>query len=56
MYYYISEKARLFLKMKPQAYRKKDASGMPDPELPDKEIELLKLWLQANSGRQGANT
>jgi hypothetical protein len=43
MYAYISEKARLFLIMGDKMYRKKDALGMPDPELSDEEIELLKI-------------
>ncbi len=42
MYAYISEKARLFLKMGPKIYRKNDDLGMPDPELSDEELGLLK--------------
>ena len=42
MYGYISEKARLFLKMKPEIYRKQDALGMPDPDLTIEELDLLK--------------
>ncbi|MDY0083766.1 MAG: hypothetical protein RBR74_11345 [Ignavibacteriaceae bacterium] len=41
MYDYISEKARLFLLMNPEIYRKDDALGMPDPELTDEEMDLL---------------
>jgi len=41
MYGYISEKARLFLAMKPEVYRLKDAFGMPDPDLSDNEIKLI---------------
>jgi hypothetical protein len=41
MYGYISEKARIFLKMKPEIYRKNDALGMPDPDLTEDEINLI---------------
>ena len=42
MYAYILEKARLYLKMKPEIYRKNDALGKPDPELSDTELKLLE--------------
>ncbi len=42
MYGYISEKARIFLKVKPEIYRKQDAFGMPDVDLTEEELDLLK--------------
>jgi hypothetical protein len=53
MYSYIIEKARLFLKSGPEIYRKKDALGMPDPELSDKELEFLKLGCRQILERKG---
>jgi hypothetical protein len=43
MHYYIQEKARLFLKMKPEIYRKNDALGRPEPDLTEEELNLIKL-------------